>query len=90
MKTMHRSYVYRDEVVAKWIQRYCVNPDNGGPAVLTPDEHTIVRRIYSGLQAPLPVQVNGKLACYLVLAHLCGCQASFGRQVPKTILLAPT
>jgi len=61
----------------KWIENYCLvphGPDKGRHVVLTPAQRDVVRRIYDAPGLPQP-DINGPLAAYLALLHVCGPEA---------------
>jgi hypothetical protein len=66
----------RGECNVRWIEIFCLVPsgeDKGKHVVLTPEQRATVRRIYDHPDHEPPrVQVDGPLAAYLALLHVCG------------------
>jgi hypothetical protein len=61
----------------EWIENYCLVPHGinyGARVQLSAEDKMILFRIYAP-EGPRPIPVNGKLAAYLALLHLCGPEA---------------
>jgi hypothetical protein len=73
--TKHES---RGEHAVYWIEQFCIYPsgfNRGQYAVLTPAQKQVVHEIYDHADGPQDIPVDGPLAAYLALLHVCGPEA---------------
>ena len=77
--TRRRDYTPRDQVITNWISKYCVDPQSGGPVILTPEECAALARCYVGLHPFNPVSLMGRLAAFAALALIVGPEAQLGK-----------
>jgi hypothetical protein len=73
--TKHES---RGDHAVYWIERFCIYPsglDKGQYVHLTKLQRETVHRIYDHADGPQDIPVDGPLAAYLALLHVCGPEA---------------
>jgi hypothetical protein len=63
----------RGDRVIRWIADYC--DDGGHPVSLSRDQRNHIYRIYDHRDGVTPAPTEGKLAAYLILAHLASKEA---------------
>jgi hypothetical protein len=78
----------RAERNIKWIENYCLaphGPEKGQHVVRTHAQRDAIRRIYDTPSLP-PPDINGPLAAYLALLHICGLEAVHNRDAARQFI----